>query len=184
MENTSGQHGIATPSSMEEYMSRAHLPRLTIQSDGTVIIGTPDDLDQLSECPIHDLSTETLMFVYRQWLERNEEERASIAAFLNAAREQVCNEGRLPPPPTALPPVGVRVESVVTGKPGPEHAGTVWERSTVNRGIQSSGTGGSKSCSCPSGIALRNADPRHQYLHRLRPHHRRFGRSMEFDDSH
>ncbi|MGO8826222.1 MAG: hypothetical protein ACLQU9_13415 [Acidimicrobiales bacterium] len=117
----SDQHGIATPSSMEEHMSRAHLPRLTVQPDGTVIVGTPDDLDQLSACPVHDLSTEMLTFVDREWLERTEEERASIAAFLNAAREQVCNEGRLPPPRTNLPSIGTRVEALVTSrKPGPD----------------------------------------------------------------
>ena len=128
MKRISDRHGIATPRSMEEYMSKAHLPRLTVQPDGTVLISTPDDLDQLSACPIHDLSTEMLMFVDREWLERSEEERASIAAFLNAAREQLCNEGRLPPPRTDLPLVGVRVEVIHGGKPNPERR---WAVGTV-----------------------------------------------------
>ena len=98
-----------------------HLPGLEIQKDGTVLVETQDDLDRLLASPVHDLSTEMIDFVDREWLERTEEERASIAAFLNAAREQVCNEGRLPSPRTELPAIGAHVEvPAVGGKPSPD----------------------------------------------------------------
>ena len=100
---------------------KSHLPGLEVQRDGTVIVDSEENLASLLACPVTDLSTEMVMFVARQWLDRDDEERAKIATFLNSAREQVCNEGRLPEPHTQLPPVGIRVEAVVTSrKPGPE----------------------------------------------------------------
>jgi len=99
---------------------RTHLPGLEIQQDGTVLISTPDDLDRLLACRVDDLSSEMVMFGERRWLERSDEERSTIATFLNSARAQVCNEGRLPTPRTELPPMGVQVEALHSGKPNPE----------------------------------------------------------------
>ena len=109
-------------------MSRDHLPGLTIQQDGTVLIQTQGDFDRLLACPSCDLSSELVIFTNEHWLDRGDEERATIATFLNSAREQVCNEGRLPPPRTDLPPVEVRVEALHGGKPNPERR---WAVGTV-----------------------------------------------------
>lgn len=109
-------------------MSRAHLPGLTIQEDGTVVVDTEASLARLLGCEVEDLSTEMVIFEDRQLLDRAGEERTAIAHFVNSAREQVCNEGRLPPPRTDLPLVGVRVEALHGGKPNPERR---WAVGTV-----------------------------------------------------
>lgn len=102
-------------------MARIHLPGLDIQPDGTVEIRNDGDLDRLLRCPTHDLSSEIIVLDDRLWLDRDEDARASMAEFLNSARERLINEGRLPTPLFDLPGVGVRAESVVTSrKPGPE----------------------------------------------------------------
>ena len=102
-------------------MSADHFSGLEIQQDGTVRIQTQYDLDRLLACPIRGLSTEMIDFVDREWLERSEAERASIAAFLNAARQQLCSEGRLPSPRTEPPAIGAHVEvPAVGGKPPPD----------------------------------------------------------------
>jgi len=101
-------------------MPRTHLPGLTIQEDGTVLIRNQVDLDQLLACPIHDLSNEIVVLADRHWLDRGEEEQTTVAAFLNSTRRQIIQEGRLPATPTELPMVGTRVESVVVSRsPGP-----------------------------------------------------------------
>lgn len=101
-------------------MSRAHLPGLTIQEDGTVEIRNQADLDELLACPVHDLSSEMVVIADRHWQDRGEVERTRMAAFLNSTRQQIIGEGRLPRPRTELPSVGTRVESVVVSRsPGP-----------------------------------------------------------------
>lgn len=101
-------------------MSREHLPGLTIQQDGTVLIRNQVDLDQVLACPIHDFSFEIVVLADHDWLDRDEEEQTIVAAFLNSARQQIIREGRLPQPRTELPSVGTRVESIVVSRsPGP-----------------------------------------------------------------
>lgn len=100
---------------------RSHLPGLHVEQDGSILIQTQDDLDQLLACPVHDLSTEMVSFEAQHWMDQDELERSNIAGMLDLARRQVCDEGRLPAPRAELPPIGTRVEAVVASrKPGPD----------------------------------------------------------------
>jgi hypothetical protein len=109
-------------------MSRTHLPGLHIEGDGTVIVDREASLARLLACEVVDLSSEMVIFEDRQLVDQAGEERTALAHFLNSAREQVCNEGRLPPPRTELAPVGVQVEALHGGKPNPERR---WAVGTV-----------------------------------------------------
>ena|SRR6516165_445046 len=102
-------------------MARTHLPGLHIQQDGTVEVSSQKELDRLLCCTTHDLSSEIIVVADPHWLERSKEGQTSIAEFLNSAREQIIDAGRLPAPVLELPAVGARAESVVTSrKPGPD----------------------------------------------------------------
>jgi hypothetical protein len=102
-------------------MARTHLPGLHIQQDGTVEVRGQKDLDRLLRSTAHDLSSEIIVLADPLWLQRSEGDRTSKAEFLNSAREQIIDAGRLPAPLVELPPVGTRAESVVTSrKPGPD----------------------------------------------------------------
>ena len=67
-------------------MSRAHLPGLPVEPDGTVIVDTEASLARLLACEVEDLSSEMVIFEDRQLLDRAGERRAAIAHIVNSAR--------------------------------------------------------------------------------------------------
>ena len=80
-------------------MSRAHLPGLHIEEDGTVIVDSAADWPDFWLVGRQISQANLIRFEDREWRVANEWQRRTISSFLQSAYEEVCSTGRLPHPP-------------------------------------------------------------------------------------
>lgn len=90
------------------------------ERDGCLRIDSPGRLRTLLAFADHDLSTQTIDFLARNWRRCGVRRQAEIGRFLELAVAQVVDAGILPAPRMPLLSVCTEVEAImVGGKPGP-----------------------------------------------------------------